>query len=166
MEDTGLTRTNLFALANGQGLQHDVIAKLLSSMKAHSKPVKPAALGIIGEAHMRTRLEKLGCKMESFQYKTVLEVDTDGLPAVIETADAWRGEQCTAPRRLITSVNWSPGIGNPFCTLGNTYGDGLAAMLRERFAGRCEPIIFLLHLAHPRVRYTDRSKSALVIRLF
>ena len=49
-------------------------------------------------------------------------------------------------------------------SFGSAYGDGLAAMLEKRYAGRDEPIIFLLHLAHPRVRYTDRGKSALVIQ--
>jgi hypothetical protein len=136
----------------------------LTSIKAHSKPVKPATLGIIGETHIRSRLEQFGCEMETFQYKKVTEVDSDGLPALIETVFAWRGEECMEPRRLITGVNFSPGIANPFRTLGNTYGDGLAAMLEKRFVGCDEPVIFLLHLAHPRVRYTDRGKSALVIK--
>jgi DNA topoisomerase VI subunit B len=164
LEDTGLTRTNLSELANGHGLEHDVLAKLLASLKTHSKPVKPAALGIIGKAHIQTRFEQLGCEMDSFQYRKVAEVDEDGLPAVIETAFAWRGDKCTEPRRLITGVNFSPGIGNPFRTLGKDYGDGLSAMLADRYASSDEPIIFLLHLAHPRVRYTDRGKSALVIK--
>jgi DNA topoisomerase VI subunit B len=163
LEDTGLTRTNLSALANGHGLEHEILAALLTAIKAHSKPVKPAALGVIGETHIRTRLEQLGCEMETFQYKKVAELDDDGLPMVVETAFAWRGDECTAPRRLITGINWSPGIGNPFRTLGSTYGDGLAAMLEKRFAGQDEPIVFLLHCAHPRVRYTDRGKSAVVM---
>ena len=69
------------------------IAKLLTSIQRHSKPVKPAALGIIGETHIQTRLEQLGCEMETFQYRKVAEMDSDGLPAVIETAFAWRGDQ-------------------------------------------------------------------------
>ena len=164
LEATGLTRTNLSALANGNGLRHEVVAKLLTATKNHSTPVKPAALGIIGENHVRTRLEQIGCEMESFQYRKVAEVDSDGLPAVIETAFAWRGEDSHEPRRLITGVNWSPAIGNPFRTLGAGYGDGLTALLEKQRAGRDEPIIFLLHAAHPRVRYTDRGKSALVMK--
>jgi len=93
----------------------------------------------------------------------VAEVDGDGLPMVIETAFAWRGDQSEEPRRLITGVNWSPGIGNPFRTLGAKYGDGLTALLEKQMAGHTEPVIFLLHVAHPRVRYTDRGKSALVM---
>jgi hypothetical protein len=30
-------------------------------------------------------------------------------------------------------------------------------------AGAHEPIVFALHLAHPRVEYTDRGKSALIV---
>jgi DNA topoisomerase VI subunit B len=164
LDETALSHTRLSSLVNGGNLQHAVIANLLEAMQKHSKPVKPAALGIIGEAHVRARMQQLGCEMESFQYKRVAELDNEGLPTVIETAFAWRGEECTEPRRLITGVNWSPGITNPFRTLGSTYGDGLTAMLEKRFAGRDEPIVFLLHCAHPRVRYTDRGKSALVLK--
>jgi len=31
-------------------------------------------------------------------------------------------------------------------------------------AGRTEPIVFAIHLAHPRVEYTDRGKSAIAVR--
>jgi DNA topoisomerase VI subunit B len=163
LEDTGLTRTNLSALANGDGLQHDVIVKLLSSIQAHSKPVKPAALGTIGEAHIRQRMEQAGCEMGTFQYRKVAENDGEGLPMVIETAFAWRGDVSEESRRLITGVNWSPGIGNPFRTLGAECGGGLTALLERQRAGQDEPVIFMLHVAHPRVRYTDRGKSALVM---
>ena len=109
-------------------------------------------------------MRQIGCEMESFQYRKTAEMDSDGLPVVIETAFAWRGEESQEPRRLITGVNWSPAIGNPFRTLGAGYGDGLSALLEKQRAGRDEPVIFLLHCAHPRVRYTDRGKSALVMK--
>jgi DNA topoisomerase VI subunit B len=164
LEATGLSRISLSTLANGKGLRHDITAKLLAMLKEHSKPVKPATLGIIGEAHIRSRMESAGCEMDSFSYRKVAQVDSDGLPMVVETAFAWHGDECTEARRLITGVNWSPGIVNPFRTLGSSYGDGLAAMLEKRFAGSDEPIIFFLHCAHPRVRYTDRGKSAVVLK--
>jgi DNA topoisomerase VI subunit B len=164
LEETGLTRTNLSALANGHGLEHEIIGKLLKATQKHSKPVKPAALGVIGEDHLRTRFQEVGCEMETFQYKKVAAMDSDGLPMVVESAFAWRGEQCAEPRRIITGINWSPAIGNPFRTLGTEYGAGLAALLEKKYAGNNEPIVFLLHCAHPRVRYTDRGKSAVVMK--
>jgi len=164
LEKTGLARTNLSALANGDGLDHATLAGLLAALKQHSAPVKPAALGIIGRDHLAARFSAVGCEMETFQYKKTAEIDDDDLPVVIETAFAWRGEKSKAQRRMITGVNWSPGIVNPFRSLGNAYGDGLAALLEKRYAGCNEPIIFLLHCACPRVRYTDRGKSAVVMK--
>jgi len=164
LEATGLARTNLSALVNGEGLRHDVTSPLLEAMKANSKLIKPAALGVIGKDHIEKRFTALGCEMESFQYKKVTETDDDGLPAVIETAFGWRGEDSEAERRIITGVNWSPGIVNPFRTLGSAYGDGLAALLEKKHAGSDEPIVFLLHCACPRPGYTDRGKSAVVMK--
>jgi DNA topoisomerase VI subunit B len=161
---TGLARTNLSALVNGEGLQHDLAEALLRAMKANSKPIKPAALGVIGKDHIETRFADLGCEMESFQYKKAMETDDDGLPVVVETAFGWRGEESDDDRRMITGVNWSPGIVNPFRTLGSAYGDGLAALLEKKYAGPSEPIVFLLHCACPRVQYTDRGKSAVVMK--
>lgn len=162
LEETGLARTALSGLVNGEGLHHATVAKLLESMRKHSKPVKPAMLGTIGRDHVAGRFQSLGCQMESFRYDKRVEVDDDGLPTIIESAFGWRPDS-EAPRRIVTGVNWSPGVRNPFRTLGDEYGDGLAALLENLRAGSDEPIVFLLHCTCPRVRYTDRGKSALVV---
>jgi hypothetical protein len=65
-------------------------------------------------------------------------------------------------RRLVTGVNWSPGIANPFRELGAS-GHSLDSVLEERRAGPDEPVCFFLHLIGARVAYTDRGKSAVVI---
>lgn len=163
LETTSLSRTPLSALADGGTLRHDLTKKLLETMQANSKPIKPAALGIIGRDHVAQRFAEFGCEVESFQYKRVTEVDNDGLPVVVETAFGWRGEDSEAGRRIVTGVNWSPGIVNPFRKFGTAYGDGLAALLERQRAGAYEPIVFLLHVVCPRVRYTDRGKSAVAM---
>jgi hypothetical protein len=63
---------------------------------------------------------------------------------------------------MVTGVNWSPGIINPFRQLGN-YGESLDSILQEQRVGRNEPVIFVLHAACPRVEYLDRAKSAVVV---
>ena len=60
-------------------------------------------------------------------------------------------------------MNWWPGIVNPFRTLGD-YGRSLDTVLTEQRVGADEPVIFVLHVACPRVEYTDRGKSAVVVR--
>jgi hypothetical protein len=161
LEQFGWHRASLAVLRNGDDLDRSKTTALLAAMQAQTKLVKPAALGLIGKEHLAERFEQPGCAMESFEYRKVLE-DTDGLPEVMETAFAWRGETADNHRRLISGVNWSPGIINPFRQLG-AVGRSLDSLLEQRRAGRDEPVVILLHLACPRVNYTDRGKSALVI---
>jgi hypothetical protein len=78
---------------------------------------------------------------------------------VVEVAFAWCPDQ--GARRLITGVNWSPGIDNPFRELGR-HAASLDAELAERRAGPNEPVIFLIHMGSPRVEYRDRGKSSVI----
>ena len=42
-------------------------------------------------------------------------------------------------------------------------GESLDSLLRDVCASTSEPVIAVLHLACPRVAYTDRGKSAIVV---
>jgi len=130
-------------------------------MQAASRPVKPADLGVIGRDHLAQRLAEMGCVRESVDYRKKEGV-SDGVPWVVETAFGWLGDGASADRTLVTGVNWSPGIVNPFRQLGR-YGQSLDSVLEQQRAGHREPIVLVLHLACPRVEYTDRGKSAVVI---
>jgi DNA topoisomerase VI subunit B len=156
---TGLQRAPLASLFDGRTVNHAAVEDLLDAMITHARPVKPEALGIIGKVHLQRRLEAAGCEMATFQYKQVKST-TAGLPWVIEAAFAWCPDLAT--RRLVTGVNWSPGIVNPFRALG-PYHQSLDTVLSQQRADRDEPVIVLLHLACPRIEYTDRGKSAVVV---
>jgi hypothetical protein len=159
LDAVGVSRTKLSALYDGSRLDTDTIRRLLGAMKTQTKIVKPQALGIIGKGHLSARFAEIGCEMESYQYKRVLDT-VDGLPCVVETAFGWcpgNGE-----RRLVTGVNWSPGILNPFRALGR-YGDSLDSILSDQYADRDEPVVLVLQMACPRVEYSDRGKSAITM---
>jgi hypothetical protein len=47
--------------------------------------------------------------------------------------------------------------------LPSGFGESLDSVLERQRAGRDEPVVLALHLACPRVDYTDRGKSAVVI---
>jgi len=158
---TGMPRAKLADLWDGEQLDTTSIEALLTAMKAESRPVKPADLGVIGRDHLAHRLAEMGCVMESFDYRKKDGIQ-DGVPWVIETAFGWLGDDAPAVRTLVTGVNWSPGIVNPFRQLGR-YGQSLDSVLEQQRAGRREPIVLVLHIACPRVEYTDRGKSAVVI---
>jgi DNA topoisomerase VI subunit B len=165
LERTGLARTALSALRKGDGLDGVKVAALLDAMKASTRPIKPAALGVIGKEHLAKRFRILGCEMESFAYWKECG-EKDGVPWLIEaafaaTTAAFDQGVDAGRRRIITGVNWSPAVSaNQFRELGH---ESLDSILQEQRAGREEPVVFLLHLACPRVTYTDRGKSAVVI---
>ena len=159
LNEIGLSRTALRDLAEGDRINSALVARLLVAMKDESRPVKPADLGVIGKEHFAQRFKALGCEMESFDYKKLSDF-TDDVPWVIETAFGW----CPGipARRPVTGVNWSPGILNPFRELGK-FGSSLDSVLERQRAGKNEPIILVLHMACPRVEYTDRGKSPVVV---
>jgi DNA topoisomerase VI subunit B len=156
LEASGLGRMNLSALANGHGIDATVAGSLLSAMQQNSKPVKPADLGVIGRESIAARFAALGCEMQSFVYRKVGTYDRDGLPFILEAAFVWHDG--LDHLRLITGVNWSPGIVNPFRTLA--YAQSLDSLLGEQRIEDYDPVVVFVHLAHPRVQYLDRGKSS------
>jgi hypothetical protein len=143
------------------------IAKLLASLKDHTKPVRPADLGIIGKQHFYALMERAGGDPKTFTYNSILG-ETGGIPRVVEFAFGIHRKGLSSSsgpgplRKIITSVNWSPGINNPFRQLGRN-GESLDGILSDVRANTTQPVIAVLHLACPRVAYTDRGKSAIVV---
>ena len=159
LAEADLSRAPLSALVAERDLDHRLVARLLAAMKAHTTPVQPRYLGVIGREHIERNFERLGIRPASFDYKRVESLGADGLPQVTEVAFAARNKE-SQHRHLTTGVNWSAAWVNPFRTLGSGYG--LETVLSERRFGINEPIILLIHVAHPRVQYSDRGKSTVV----
>jgi hypothetical protein len=128
-------------------------------MKQHTRPAKPAALGVIGRESLARRFEGLGCDMDTFEYRKATD-QSGGAPWVVEVAFVWRPG--SHARRLVTGVNWSPGIMSQFRQLGR-FGPSLDSVLSAQRTGRGEPVVLVLNVVCPRVDYTDRGKSAVVI---
>jgi hypothetical protein len=172
---TGASHVSLHDWFGRDKVNGDNIKKLLAAIREHTKPVRPAALGVIGKAHLFHMMEWAGGEPKTFNYQLRL-FETDGLPYVVEFAfgilraglndelDTLRPDRntCNTDRIEITGVNWSPGIGNPFRQIGRS-GEGLDAVLANARANSGEPVIAVLHVACPRVKYTDRGKSAIVV---
>ena len=159
LDATGLARAPLSALIDGTRFDGAKIAKLLAAMQDHSSTVKPILLGVIGKDHLERRCRAAGCEMESFEYRRIMGME-DGVPWIIEVGFAWCPD--AEERRLVVGINWSATIINPFRELG-TSGVSLDTILAEARAGRNDPVIVFMHLAYPRVEFTDRGKSAVVI---
>ena len=156
LDEVGASRTSLSAFF-AEGKNPDGIARLLAACQKHTRPVKPAELGYIGEAHLRQTLLTLGAQEGMIKYKKKALTHPDGMPCVIETAFGWRPN--ANDRRIVVGVNWSAAIGNPFPSLGS-YGKSLSSILADQRAQHHEPIVFVLHYTCPRVQFVDRGKSA------
>lgn len=133
-----------------------VIASLLTAMQAESRPVKPAALGVLGEAQLTTWLH---AGDQTVTYQRTADIDeASGRPFVVETAFCVR--QDGGDLRLVTGINWAPTLVDPFREL-NEYGLSLDGLLERLHLRDHHPVTFVLYLACPHLNYTDRGKSSL-----
>ena len=115
LKETDLARARLDAFFDGDRVDQAGIARLLMAMQRHSRAVKPEALGLIGEDHLRKIFDVEAAYQEKFRYKRALGTDSAGLPYVVEAAFAPTAEVSSTPR--ITGVNFSAAIGDPFSRL-------------------------------------------------
>jgi hypothetical protein len=171
LAETGASHVTLHQFFGLQKANASNIAKLLTALIRHSKPVPPTELGTIGKEHFFHLMEDAGGDPKTFTYNRSLG-ETGGIPRVVEFAFGIHREgldsaapgpgKITQSRKVITGVNWSPGINNPFRQLGRS-GQGLDGLLADLRANISQPVMAVLHLACPRVAYTDRGKSAIVV---
>jgi DNA topoisomerase VI subunit B len=148
-----LTGKVLGDLVTDGDLDGDQLCKLLGHMLSKSHPVKPEALGVIGEAHIRRWLVEQGAAADGVKYGCK-KGEVDGLPYVLEVAfgvlqdnDAWR--------RVVTGLNWTPALRVPFSTINEIMGECLIQ--------RGDPVIVVAHLACPKLEFTDHGKSRLML---
>jgi DNA topoisomerase VI subunit B len=160
LEELGMSRLGLSALRKGDDIDTEMVCRLLAAMKVTTSLVEPSHLGAIGKKHIRERFEALGCEMESFVYHKDESEEGVTVPWVLEAAFAWHPD--LDRRRLVTGVNWSPGIINPFRQLGRC-GVSLDSILEGKKAGPDEPIVLLLHVTSPKPIRKDAGKSSIVI---
>jgi DNA topoisomerase VI subunit B len=160
LDEIGAARVSLLTFFGRGDVDQANVAKLLAAMQKGTRPVEPRDLGLIGEDHLRQRFVEAGADEETFKYKREFVVD-GGVPQVVEVAFGYcpEGDE----RQIVAGVNWSPGISNPFRKLG-PYGESLDTYLSQQRAGDSdEPITLVIHLASPRVDYTDRGKTAVAL---
>jgi DNA topoisomerase VI subunit B len=161
VECSRLTLAQFFGI---ERVNLDGIAKLLAAMKAHSKPVNPKDLGIIGAEHFKQRFLEAGGEIETFKYECRKGV-SDGIPYVVEFAFGLHQSglsQNGVARKIVTGANWSAAIDNPFRRFGST-GEGLENTLAKVRANGNQPVICALHLASAYIQYADRGKSSIIL---
>jgi hypothetical protein len=160
LEVLALERKPLTRFATSDGVDRRQTDRLLELLQTQSRTTDPLKLGLIGKERIGQRLAQSGYPMATFKYQRLIGDDRDGLPRLFETAFAYHPERNR--RLLLTGINWSAALINPFRQLGSV-STGLESHLQELRAGEDEPIALLVHLAGPGIQYTDRGKSAVVV---
>jgi len=134
------------------------VAALLAAMQINSRPAQPKDIGEIGRENLAACFEANGVDPATFEYKRIFG-ESNGLPYVVEVAFGYRPEG--DGRIMVNGLNWSPAIINPFRQL--EHFESLDSILAEQRCGHDEPVVFALHLACPRVSFTDHGKGAVAI---
>jgi DNA topoisomerase VI subunit B len=160
LAELGMARTSLEELVVDHQLDRDRLDRLLKAMRAESRAVKAATLGVIGQDHLLARLPLTELGRESFTYRKRVD-DDPGDPRIAETAFAF-DEDALDGRLLLVGLNNSTALSDAgaFRELGV---DGLGGLLGRQYAGEEAPIAFVLHLTGARLNFTDRGKSAVTL---
>jgi len=151
IEPLGLTGTYLHALVKGNEIDADKVQGLLQAMQRQSRPIAPALLGIIGETHICWSLEEF--RGESAQYKKTEGMTEEGLPYVLEVALAVRDANGLV---VVIGFNWSP-------TLKQQPFEQMKPLLDDCRVDAHDPITLFIHLACPKLNFTETGKGALVL---
>jgi DNA topoisomerase VI subunit B len=155
-ELAGLSGAYLHDLVRGDDVDAGAVSTLLTTMQWASRPVKPAALGAIGEAHMKAWFEaRHRVEPQSIQYRQVCG-EAGGLPFILEVAfGIYTEEYAGCGRELTIGLNWAPVLQVPVHELSELMGE---AQVNQR-----DPVAMALHIACPRLEFTDRGKSRLAL---
>jgi hypothetical protein len=161
LRELGAAHMSLYRFfGNETKVNHQRMEKLLGLLQEHTRPVRPELLGVIGEEHLRQLLVNAGGEPKSFKYTATPGV-ANGVPYMFEIAicpfKQWVDGGKDRKRVLITGVNFSATLENPFDTLRGM--EGMSEILADLRAGEYAPVIVCVHYASPHIEYLDRGKS-------
>jgi hypothetical protein len=166
--ELGVSHTSLHRFFGSETeVNHKRMKALLRLLQKHTRPVRPELLGVLGAEHLRRMVLAAGGEPNpnSFKYFAFPELK-DGMPEIVEIAvcpyKAWvAGGNTRTDRMLVTGVNFSATLENPFDTMKDL--EGLTEMLVDLKAGESAPIIVCVHYACPQIEYLDRGKSRIAL---
>ena len=85
LEEIGASHVLLHSFFGRHKTNSNNISKLLVALQKHSRPVRPAQLGVIGKVHLYRVMEAAGGDPKTFTYNRS-DGETNGVPRVVEFA--------------------------------------------------------------------------------
>jgi DNA topoisomerase VI subunit B len=149
----GLSRATLADLVHDGRLDGAALSRLLRAMKERARPVKPEALGVLGQSYVTAVLTGDGVEADTLTYRRAKGV-AEGLPYVLEVACGWRQDP-EARRTLLYGYNHAPTLRTPFVRL--------PIWLQVAEIDPQDPVTLLVHLVSPRLEATDRSETSVTL---
>jgi len=148
----GLSGAYLADLLDKDQIRLDQVVSLLAAMQRESRAIKPMALGVVGEDHIKNHMVRhYQVQPESIKYKRALGV-AKGLPYLWEFAFGIHKED-TERANVIVGLNWTPTLKNPIREL--------LKLLGENRVDSRDPVVLVVHLTCPVMPFLDRGKSVL-----
>jgi hypothetical protein len=155
----GLDRAYLHDLVGGT-IDRGRLETLLEIMQRETAPVKPEALGVLGEEHFRSRLQV--AEGDHFRYRCLKGTDQIGMPYVVECAFALSDDPLLRGEHI--GLNWSVPLSNPILDdvfeVGGHEVEGLPALLEAcKINLDYDTVSLALHIISPRFHFLDRGKG-------
>jgi DNA topoisomerase VI subunit B len=162
-----LTRVTLADLLRAPDCDASIYG-LLEEMQAATKPVKADSLGRLGRDHVTGIAHWCGVSDDAKVEYVKETFEADGLPYVAEVAFAYFGadeDEDGEPlnRALVTGLNFSPAITDPFRDLGDGFEESLDALLAAQRADADDPVFVFVHVTSPRFTFVDKGKTAVAL---
>ncbi len=136
-ESVGLSRACLSDLVENDDVNFEMAESLLNAMKDNSAVVKPNALGVIGEDHLKKCMSEGGVGGGSVKYKKVHGIAKD-MPFVLEASFGVL-ENEDLGMDYVAGLNWTPAIKTPF--------EELLSILIDVHIDPYDPVRLVVHLA-------------------
>ena len=105
LEEVGCSHQSLASFFGAEKVNRVGIAKLLASMRKHTKPVAAKHLGVIGEDHLQLRFLAAGGNAETFKYQQRTGTTSEGIPYIVEFAFGLHQSGLTQRRRCFPQVH-------------------------------------------------------------
>ena len=111
LEEVGCSHQSLAQFFGINHVNRAGVAKLLASMRKHTKPVAAKHLGIIGADHLKKCFLAAGGNVDNFESDQSKGANDEGIPYIIEFAFGLHQSGLTqgaaVPRKFISGANWS-----------------------------------------------------------
>ena len=129
LRELGVAHMSLYQFYGSEKkVNHQRMEKLLGLLQEHTRPVRPELLGVIGEEHLRQMLVNAGGEPKSFKYIVSSGFEerraVHGRDCVLSVQAMGRWRKQHRDRLLITGVNFSATLENPFDTFRGMAGLG------------------------------------------